>query len=73
MFALLRHGLVAVTTALFSFYVLMQLPLTGEFNNPVAATSILMVCGLGALAIFGLHSTLAGGATATKAGVLNVP
>ena len=59
-YLLLRSGLLAVTAAIYSSYVLMYLPLTEDLSTPADAASILMLCSLTALAVFGFHSTLAG-------------
>jgi hypothetical protein len=59
-YLLLRSGLLAVTVAIYVFYLLVYLPLTADLSAPATGASIFLVCAVAALAVFGFHSTLAG-------------
>jgi hypothetical protein len=59
-YLLLRSGLWSVIVAMYTALTLLSLPLSGDLSAPGAAASILVLCSLGGLALFGFHSTLAG-------------
>jgi hypothetical protein len=58
-YLLLRGGLLSATVAIYTFYVLIALPLTADLSAPATGASILMLCIVAVLALFGFHSTLA--------------
>ena len=59
-YLLLRSGLLSATVAFYTFNVLIALPLTADLSAPATGASILMLCIVAVLALFGFHSTMAG-------------
>ena len=59
-YVLLRTGLLAVVVGIYTAVALMSLPISGNLSSPGAGASILMLCAIAALALFGFHSTIAG-------------
>jgi hypothetical protein len=60
LYLLLHRGLLPVIVAIYTLYTILPLPLTADLSASPAGASMLMLCGLAALACFGFHSTLAG-------------
>jgi hypothetical protein len=56
----LHSGLVTVMMAIFTFGLLIQLPVMADLSAPGTAASVLMLCGLAAWALFCFRSTVAG-------------
>jgi hypothetical protein len=59
-YLLLRVGLLCVIVGISAITIGVDLPLTADLSEPMTAASILVLCGIAALALFGFHSTLAG-------------
>lgn len=59
-YLLLRVGLVPVIVASCVSEIVLALPLTADPFAPTTAVSLVVLCGVAALAMFGFHSTLAG-------------
>jgi hypothetical protein len=59
-YLLLRIGLLAAVVAFCTMFVAIPLPLTTDLFAPTTIGSIVILCGVTALALFGFRSTLAG-------------
>jgi hypothetical protein len=59
-YLLLRGGLWPVIVAMYTALTLMALPLSPDLSAPGAAASIVVLCSIGGLAVFGFRTTLAG-------------
>lgn len=59
-YLVLRFGLLPVIVAAYTALLMITLPLTADLSAPATEASILMLCSVAALALFGFHSTLAG-------------
>jgi hypothetical protein len=59
-YLLLRKGLLPAIVAIYTFYVLISLPITADLSAPATGASLLMLCGFAVLAVFSFRSTLAG-------------
>jgi Protein kinase domain len=59
-YLLLRKGLVPVVAAIYTFDILVAVPLTADLSAPATGASIFLLCSVAALALFGFHSTLGG-------------
>jgi hypothetical protein len=56
---LLRGGLLASVLAIYTYELLMALPLSTDVSSPATTASIVTLCGLAALGLFAYRSTLA--------------
>ena len=56
---LLRGGLLVTVFTIYTYELLMALPLTTELSSPATTASIVTLCGLAALGFFAYRSTLA--------------
>jgi hypothetical protein len=59
-YLLLRIGLVPVVVAFATTLIIMGLPLTADVFAPTTAASVLVLCGIIGVALFGFYSTLGG-------------